>query len=271
MKRVPIGVLGLLLLAPTLWALDDPKDPKKPDKPAAEKAQTPAEQYKEILKEFNADQQRFFKAYSAAKNQEERSKLQYPEPQKYGKRMLELAEKNPKDPAAIDALAWVVQAMRSNAEAKKALNVLLKDHIDSKQMANVAQTLRYSGSPETEKDLRTIMEKNPHKEVKGKTCLTLAQYLKDQIQRKKASGPGADKLTKEAESLLELVAKDYGDIVVYGKTTLGSQAKGELFEMRHLAIGKEVPEIQGEDIDGKKFKLSDYRGKVVLLDFWGHW
>jgi hypothetical protein len=30
-------------------------------------------------------------------------------------------------------------------------------------------------------------------------------------------------------------------------------------------------EIQGEDIDGRRFKLSHYRGKVVLLDFWGHW
>ena len=24
-------------------------------------------------------------------------------------------------------------------------------------------------------------------------------------------------------------------------------------------------------LDGQKFKLSDYRGKVVVLDFWGHW
>ena len=38
-----------------------------------------------------------------------------------------------------------------------------------------------------------------------------------------------------------------------------------------LAAGKEAPEIEGEDVDGEKFKLSDYRGKVVLLDFWGHW
>ncbi len=35
-----------------------------------------------------------------------------------------------------------------------------------------------------------------------------------------------------------------------------------------LAVGKPAPEIEGEDIDGKTFKLSDYRGKVVLLDFW---
>jgi cytochrome oxidase Cu insertion factor (SCO1/SenC/PrrC family) len=29
-----------------------------------------------------------------------------------------------------------------------------------------------------------------------------------------------------------------------------------------------APEIVGVDADGKKFHLSDYRGKVVLLDFW---
>ncbi|MBI4659689.1 MAG: PDZ domain-containing protein [Verrucomicrobia bacterium] len=35
--------------------------------------------------------------------------------------------------------------------------------------------------------------------------------------------------------------------------------------------GKAAPEIEGEDMDGKKFKLSDYRGKAVMLDFWGDW
>jgi hypothetical protein len=39
----------------------------------------------------------------------------------------------------------------------------------------------------------------------------------------------------------------------------------------HLAVGREAPEIEGNDIDGVAFKLSDYRGKVVVLDFWGHW
>ncbi len=38
-----------------------------------------------------------------------------------------------------------------------------------------------------------------------------------------------------------------------------------------LEIGMLAPEIEGEDIDGVQFKLSDYRGKVVVLDFWGNW
>jgi C-terminal processing protease CtpA/Prc len=36
-------------------------------------------------------------------------------------------------------------------------------------------------------------------------------------------------------------------------------------------VGEKAPEIQGEDVDGKQFKLSEYRGKVVLIDFWGDW
>ena len=52
---------------------------------------------------------------------------------------------------------------------------------------------------------------------------------------------------------------------------MGDRAKADLFEMRNLAIGKLAPEIQGKDLDGVEFKLSDYRGKVVFLDFWGFW
>ena len=29
--------------------------------------------------------------------------------------------------------------------------------------------------------------------------------------------------------------------------------------------------LRMQTTDGQKFKLSDYRGKLVLLDFWGHW
>ena len=37
------------------------------------------------------------------------------------------------------------------------------------------------------------------------------------------------------------------------------------------AVGQLAPEIEGVDLEGTDFKLSDYRGKVVLLDFYGDW
>jgi hypothetical protein len=49
------------------------------------------------------------------------------------------------------------------------------------------------------------------------------------------------------------------------------------FRWRHapppdgLAVGSRAPEIQGQDVAGVPFKLNDYRGQIVILDFWGEW
>jgi thiol-disulfide isomerase/thioredoxin len=48
-------------------------------------------------------------------------------------------------------------------------------------------------------------------------------------------------------------------------------AKARLDEMENLVGGKPAPAIDGVGMDGKPLKLSDYRGKVVLLVFWGTW
>jgi thiol-disulfide isomerase/thioredoxin len=36
-------------------------------------------------------------------------------------------------------------------------------------------------------------------------------------------------------------------------------------------IGCFAPELEATDLDGEKIKLSSYRGKVVLIDFWATW
>jgi thiol-disulfide isomerase/thioredoxin len=36
-------------------------------------------------------------------------------------------------------------------------------------------------------------------------------------------------------------------------------------------IGNKAPELTGNSTNGKELKLSDTRGKVVLLDFWAAW
>ncbi|NUP95913.1 MAG: redoxin domain-containing protein [Planctomycetaceae bacterium] len=53
--------------------------------------------------------------------------------------------------------------------------------------------------------------------------------------------------------------------------TYGDVAGRALYEMEHLQIGMVAPDFESVDETGAKFKVSDYRGKVVVLDFWGYW
>jgi hypothetical protein len=81
----------------------------------------------------------------------------------------------------------------------------------------------------------------------------------------------AAKTEAEALGMLDRVVKEFADVPTQRGSTLGETARADLHEIRDLVVGKPVPDIEGEDLAGVKFKLSDYRGKVVLLDFWGNW
>ena len=81
-------------------------------------------------------------------------------------------------------------------------------------------------------------------------------------------------LDREAESLLQRVIAEYAEFRLphpYNQTPLGEMAQGELFRLHKLSIGRVIPELEGEDMDGRKLKLSDYRGKVVAVVFWATW
>ena len=54
-------------------------------------------------------------------------------------------------------------------------------------------------------------------------------------------------------------------------STLALRIAAPKFERERLQVGMVAPDIVGKDLDGVEFKLSDYRGKVVVLDFWGDW
>jgi hypothetical protein len=75
-----------------------------------------------------------------------------------------------------------------------------------------------------------------------------------------------DETTKgEGEKLLQAVVAEFP------KTVWGTLAKAMFVTAKGLEVGKLAPDFYGESIDGFGFNLSDYRGKVVLLDFYGFW
>jgi hypothetical protein len=81
-------------------------------------------------------------------------------------------------------------------------------------------------------------------------------------------GSADEKKNKESETLFKEAANKYTDVKTAFDGTVGKKAKSELFDQRYLSVGKAAPEIEGTDQDGKLLKLSGYKGKVVLLDFW---
>jgi hypothetical protein len=137
------------------------------------------------------------------------------------------------------------------------------------RIAQLCQALSYSTDEVSESLLRTLLEKDSRREVQGLASLTLAQELKRRLEMLPTGGEAtASQARTESEKLLRRASDEFGDVKLAGGGTVGDKAQLELDDILHLAVGKIAPEVEGQDQDGHKFKLSDYRGKVVLLDFW---
>jgi len=76
---------------------------------------------------------------------------------------------------------------------------------------------------------------------------------------------GDDAQARDALALLE------EQVELVGEEPFAVPPEQQIFQWRNLRVGRVAPDFETEDVDGVAFKLSEYRGKVVLLDFWGFW
>jgi len=287
MDRI-LGGIFVLVLGLSVAAAEEGQD-----NPA-----TPAEQYKALLKEYHDARADLAKA----KSDEERTKA-IEQRDRLPPRFLELAEKNPKDPIMVDALFDMVWYGMPGSD--QALALLQRDHTRSDRLIQVRTQTAFGlpqdvtilhqlssfYSKEGETFLRTLLDNNPHRDVQAQACLALARFYLNRANRlallkerpelteqyeknfgkeylKQLQTLDPAKVRRETEALLERAAEKYGDVKYSGGGTVGAQASNVLFSIRDLAVGRQAPDIEGEDQDGKHFKLSDYRGKIVLLYFW---
>ncbi len=58
---------------------------------------------------------------------------------------------------------------------------------------------------------------------------------------------------------------------VVQKSYYGVQVQNLITEIEENSTGKLAKQIVATDIDGKKINLADFKGKYVILDFWGSW
>lgn len=288
MYRVCGGIFVFLLIHSLVAAQDQDNG----------NAGTTAEQYQAIAREFNSSANASWKATTDDERQQIVARLE-----KLPQQLLDLVEKHPQDPIALDALTQVITQeywldnysthpdWGQDSRQAKAIAILLRDHLQSDRLAEAGRRAQYGFRQECESFLRTVMEKSRHRNVRGLATLQLAQFMKYRWQRldllkdqpqmaRRYEGLYGKKyidtlrqqdraqVVAEAESIFEQAIEQYGDVKIPFSVTVREAAKSELHEIRYLSVGKLAQEIEGEDQDGRNFKLSDYRGKVVLLYFW---
>jgi thiol-disulfide isomerase/thioredoxin len=220
-----------------------------------------------------------------------------------GRRALALARKDPDAPEAIQAVLWAHAEARGNNNPelyRAAYDMLAEHYLDSDAILRTCgfAWLDTVENPQPEAFLRTAVERSKNINVRAICCLSLGRHQQDLpklvrdlndpvrgqivgknleshgpavIQRLRALDP--EQLEREATKFLERTIKYFGGLQPMGKASvrLGDRAAGELFQMRHLSIGQTPPDIEGEDIDGKPMRLSEFRGKVVVISFWATW
>lgn len=190
------------------------------------------------------------------------------------------------DPGSGDSLEQLVKfATRGDGEGKtRAIGVLVDKHVNDDSMVGVMTTMsRGMPSPEAYEMLKSISEKAIAPNIKSSAIFGRIAML-DSLKRYKTLVANADEALLESlgPEVVEFIKSDPGskemaslekmleEFVKENKGLL-DKAEKELFAIKYLSVGKEAPEIVGLDLDGVEFKLSDYRGKVVFLDFWGDW
>lgn len=300
-------MIVLLLGAPSLLAQET-------------KTQTPRAQLERLLKEYEAAGRAWSDQYDRFNVEESRASATDLERRyrawpgwSFAPRFLKLAEEHPQDPAVVDALLQIVveigRPVSPNDKEllphyQRALELLIRDHLDDESLATAVQSLRGFRSPTAERFLRAVLERSRDRHVRAVACMNLAGSLvakramvlrpwfedvqkshfkaflarrwdSDVLRHIRESDPQA--LSQEAEELYERAIKEYGDVVWWKdpnrlghQETIADAARIQLNDLR-LSVGSVAPEIEGQDIDGLPMKLSDHRGKVIVLSFWGSW
>jgi thiol-disulfide isomerase/thioredoxin len=203
-------------------------------------------------------------------------------------RILSLIQKSAKDPTTIRGLVYLAQIENSNVQTE-AIELLRKYHLIHPETIRLTENIWHLYHKGIEPLMREQLQTKDFPEARrprllfayathlkrksefpsvidGNYPLIEERYGKELLDEFRKVDAG--KLEREAIERFEEVQKCGTSEELLPGFTLRDKAKAAVYELTHLSVGKPVPEIVGEDLNGTEFRLSDSKGKVLLLSFW---
>ncbi len=226
------------------------------------------EEYDQLFKDFNDARLNYYQQLRQAKDDETKPADPANE---FVPKFRAYARSHAGKTDAIPALAWMVQitglasaGAELSPDASWALAQLM-NHAADPAVTDALSILRSAASTWGAKPLVPLFEKiyevNPDPEAKANALYSRGFALcadpRDSVDR--------DARRKQGLELLHAVSREFPD------TKAAAWAEPYAFEAEHLQLGMKAPDFAGEDESGKPVKLSDFKGKVVVIDFWGFW
>ena len=225
-------------------------------------AQTPAEELKSLQAAYAKEEEAHYAALQVKVDRGEAiDKIEGPA-KGYLPKAMAIAKKARHTPTADKAYAWAVTLAYQASDAfavEDAINGLIANNSNSPELKQSMMFIGYSIQDQTRaiKLLSRVEHYSTDRETKAQAVAMRGGLFYDDYM-----GTGD---IDRAKGIFQRV------IDTYPGTEAAKKAKNTIFAMENLGVGKMAPDFTAMDQDGVQFKLSDYRGKVVILAFWGFW
>lgn len=208
-----------------------------------------------------------------------------PSPDRHVQLLAGMVLADPKDEVAFDALAWILRYESLDAVAKvlKAIPrgketatldpvaTLVEHHASNPKLSVLCRTLAPSAGA------RRLFEKlqtgaDVPAGVRAWASYRLGQELAGEINEGKLAKGDLESKVKQAEGYFNAIDADAAANEKLGTRTLATMATEAAKDLRTLAVGTKLPEVKGENLDGKSSQsIHELRGKVVVIDVWATW
>jgi thiol-disulfide isomerase/thioredoxin len=253
------------------------------DKPATQVPTSP-QSFAAVVQEWNDNSKKFYAeegaAREAAKKQGKVFKSNKSMPTaEFSRRFLAIAERDPEGPDAVEALkesirlAGITKKDKPVETGARAVKILRDHYLTRPEIKSAFGTLLFIDDEACRKLVDDVIAHQPDRRIQFAAFTRRIDTSENYVEwfarfQKDGRGPleefwgkawvedriqKADRANNELDGLRSTLREKYGDLI------------------EAVAIGKPAPEVISQDLEGKTVKLSDLKGRVVVLDIWATW